>query len=73
MEDNKINENISLVNKGASVIEIKNQTDVSEIQFDINLTNEQKLEYISKLIQTVDQEFEASELNKKLVRQQMRK
>lgn len=73
MEDNKINENISLVNKEASVIEVKNQTDVSEIQSDINLTNEQKLEYISKLIQTVEQEFETSELNKKLIRQQMRK
>ena len=73
MEDNKINENISLVNEEASVIEIKNQTAVSEIQSDINLTNEQKLDYISKLIQTVDREFESSELNKKLVRQQMRK
>lgn len=73
MEDNKINENINLANEETSVIEIKNQTAGSEIQSDINLTNEEKLEYISKLIQVVDREFESSELNKKLVRYQFKK
>ena len=73
MEDNKVNKNITLANEESSVIEVENQTVVSGEQSGIYLTNEQKLEYISKLIQTVDQELESSKLNKKLVRQQMKK
>jgi hypothetical protein len=62
MEDNKINE--GKVNN----IEGQNQTIISDEQLDLNLTNEQKLEYISKLIQSVDCKFESSELNKKMIK-----
>lgn len=70
MEYNEINENVNLATKESVTGELKNLIVGSEIQSDIKLTNEQKLEYISNLIQNVDREFEVSQLKKKIIKQQ---
>lgn len=70
MEYNEINENENLATKESVTGELKNLIVGSEIQSDIKLTNEQKLEYISNLIQNVDREFEVSQLKKKIIKQQ---
>lgn len=62
------NEKTNLVNKKVSLLEIKKQITTSQEKAESVLTNEEKLAYLSKLIQAADQEFEASELNKKLTK-----
>lgn len=67
MEENKLNNGINQFNH------TKNSNETNESSFvKINLTNEQKLEYLSNLIQEVDREFESSELYKKFVKQKRR-
>lgn len=62
------NEQTNLVNKKVSLLEVKKQITTSQEKAESVLTNEEKLAYLSKLIQAADQEFEASELNKKLTK-----
>ena len=62
------NEPTNLVNKKVSLLEVKKQITTSQEKAESALTNEEKLAYLSKLIQAADQEFEASELNKKLTK-----
>lgn len=62
------NEQTNLVNKKVSLLEVKKQSTTSQEKAESALTNEEKLAYLSKLIQAADQEFEASELNKKLTK-----
>ena len=62
------NEQTNLVNKKVSLLEVKKQITTSQEKVESALTNEEKLAYLSKLIQAADQEFEASELNKKLTK-----
>ncbi len=42
----------------------------NKIKPNLDLTNEQKLEYLKNLIQDAEQNLESDELTKKLVRQQ---
>lgn len=58
-----------ILNKEESAIE-KEQVSISlnEPTFNQNLTNEQKLEYLSKLIQDAEQNLESNGISKKLVR-----
>ncbi len=42
----------------------------NKIKSNLNLTNEQKLEYLRNLIQDTERNLESDELTKKLVRQQ---
>ena len=54
-----------VLNKEESAIE---QEQVSTSLNEPNLTNEQKLEYLSKLIQDAEQNLESNGISKKLVR-----
>lgn len=58
-----------ILNKEESVVEQEQiSTSLNEQTFNQNLTNEQKLEYLSKLIQDAEQNLESNGISKKLVR-----
>lgn len=71
MENNDL-KGQEVLNKEESVVEQKQvSTSLNESTFNQNLTNEQKLEYLSKLIQDVDKKLETNGINgisKKLVK-----
>ena len=69
MENNDLNGQ-EILNREESVVEQKQvSTPLNEsLSFNQNLTNEQKLEYLSKLIQDVDQNLKSNGISKKLVR-----
>ena len=60
----------NILNKEESAIEQEQvSTSLNESStFNQNLTNEQKLEYLSKLIQDAEQNLESNGISKKLVR-----
>ena len=58
-----------ILNKEESAIEQEQvSTSLNEPTVNQNLTNEQKLEYLSKLIQDAEQNLESNGISKKLVR-----
>ena len=58
-----------ILNKEESAIEQEQvSTSLNEPTFNQNLPNEQKLEYLSKLIQDAEQNLESNGISKKLVR-----
>ena len=68
MENNNLN-STEILNKEESVAEQEQvSTSLNEPNFTQNLTNEQKLEYLSKLIQEAEQNLESNGISKKLVR-----
>ena len=68
MENNDL-KGQEILNKEESVIEQEQVSNsINEPTFNQNLTNEQKLEYLSKLIQDAEQNLESNGISKKLVR-----
>jgi len=68
MKNNNLNGQ-EILNKEESVVEQEQvSTSLNEPTFNQNLTNEQKLEYLSKLIQDAEQNLESNSISKKLVR-----
>lgn len=67
MENNTPKDQINL-NKEESVTEQQVSTSLSETNSSNGLTNEQKLEYLSKLIQDVEHNLESNGIGKKLVK-----
>lgn len=68
MENNVLNGQ-EILNKEESVVEQEQvSTSLKEPTINQNLTNEQKLEYLSKLIQDTDKNLEANGISKKLVK-----
>lgn len=69
MENNDLNGQ-EILNREESVVEQKQvSTPLNEsLSFNQNLTNEQKLEYLSKLIQDVDQNLKSNGISKILVK-----
>ena len=68
MENNDLKEQ-EILNKEESVVKQEQvSTSLNESTFNQNLTNEQKLEYLSKLIQDAEQNLESNGISKKLVR-----
>lgn len=63
----KNSSNVDWLNKETGVIKANNQINIEKKESNI-LTNDQKLEYISKLILNVDQKIKTSELKKKLIK-----
>lgn len=58
-----------VLNKEESVVEQeKVSPSLNEPTFNQNLTNEQKLEYLSKLIQDAERKLESNGISKKLVK-----
>lgn len=58
-----------ILNKEESVVEQEQvSTSLNEPTFNQNLTNEQKLEYLSKIIKDTEQNLESNGISKKLVR-----
>ena len=58
-----------ILNKEESVVEQEQVSNsINEPNFNQNLTNEQKLEYLSKLIQDAEQNLESNGISKKLVK-----
>ena len=58
-----------ILNKEESAFEQEQvSTSLNKPTFNQNLTNEQKLEYLSKLIQDAEQNLESNGISKKLVR-----
>lgn len=68
MENDDLKEQETL-NKGGAVVE-QEQVSISlnETNFNQSLTNEQKLKYLIKLIQDVEQNLESNGISKKLIR-----
>lgn len=68
MENNDL-KGQEILNKEESVVEQEQvSTSLNEPTFNPNLTNEQKLECLSKLIQDAEQNLESNGISKKLVR-----
>ena len=68
MENNNL-KGQEILNKDESVVEQEQvPTFLNEQSFNQNLTNEQKLENLSKLIQEADQKLESNGISKILVR-----
>ena len=68
MENNDLKEQ-EILNKEESVVKQEQvSTSLNEWTFNQNLTNEQKLEYLSKLIQDAEKNLESNGISKKLVR-----
>ena len=68
MENNDL-KGQEILNKKESVVEQEQvSTSLNEPTFNQNITNEQKLEYLSKLIQDVDKNLETNGISKKLVK-----
>lgn len=68
MENNAL-KGQEILNKENSVVEQKQvSTSLIESTFNQNLTNDQKLEYLSKLIQDADKNLETNGISKKLVK-----
>ena len=68
MENNDL-KGQEILNKKESVVEQEQvSTSLNEPTFNQNLTNEQKLEYLSKLIQDVAKNLETHGISKKLVK-----
>ena len=68
MENNNL-KGQEILNKDESVVEQEQMpTSLNKQSFNQNLTNEQKLEYLSKLIQEADQKLESNGISKILVR-----
>ena len=68
MENNNL-KGQEILNKDEFFVEQEQvTTSLNEQSFNLNLTNEQKLEYLSKLIQEVDQKLESNGISKILVR-----
>ena len=69
MENNDLNGQ-EILNREESVVEQKQvSTPLNEsLSFNQNLTNEQKLEYLSKLIQDVEQNLKSNGISKILVK-----
>ncbi len=68
MENNDL-KGQEILNKEESVIgqeQVSNS--INEPTFNQNLTNEQKLEYLSKLIQDAEQNLESNGISKKLIK-----
>ena len=58
-----------ILNKEESAVEQEQvSTSLNEPTFNQNLTNEQKLEYLNKLIQDADKNLETNGISKKLVK-----
>lgn len=68
MENNDLKEQ-EILNKEESVIEQEQVLNsINGPTFNQNLTNEQKLEYLSKLIQDAEQNLESNGISKKLIK-----
>lgn len=68
MENNDL-KGQEISNKKESLVEQEQvSTFLNEPTFNQNLTNEQKLEYLSKLIQEAEQNLESNGISKKLVK-----
>lgn len=68
MENNDL-KGQEILNKEESVVEQEQlSTSLNQPTFNQNLTNEQKLEYLSKLIQDADKNLETNGISKKLVK-----
>lgn len=68
MENNDL-KGQEILNKEESVIEQEQVSNsINEPTFNQNLTNEQKLEYLSKLIQDAEQNLESNGISKKLIK-----
>ena len=68
MENKDLNGQEILNNEESAVEKEQVSTSLNEPTFNQNLTNEQKLEYLSKLIQDAEQNLESNGISKKLVR-----
>ncbi len=68
MENNDL-KGPEILNKEESVVEQEQVSNsINEPNFNQNLTNEQKLEYLSKLIQDTEQNLESNGISKKLIK-----
>lgn len=69
MENNKVKDNENLVEQKLDIEVMRDKNSLDEVEH-VNqmLTNEQKLEYLSKLIQDVDQNLETNGISKELGR-----
>ncbi|MGN1001119.1 MAG: hypothetical protein ACI4OG_04200 [Bacilli bacterium] len=68
MENNDL-KGQKILNKEESVIEQEQiLNSINEPTFNQNLTNGQKLEYLSKLIQDAEQNLESNGISKKLIK-----
>ena len=68
MENKDLNGQEILNNEESAVEQEQVSTSLNKPTFNQNLTNEQKLEYLSKLIQDAEQNLESNGISKKLVR-----
>ena len=68
MENNDLKKQEILNKEESAVKQEQVSTSLNESTFNQNLTNEQKLEYLSKLIQDAEQNLESNGISKKLVR-----
>lgn len=67
MENSNLNQQDNL-EKEDSIVEQKISNSINEKNFNQSLTNEEKLEYLNKLIQNVEQKIETDEIIQKLVK-----
>ena len=67
MENNDLNPQENL-KKEDSFKEQQVPVSINETKFNQSLTNEEKLEYLSKLIQDAEQNLESNSISKKLVK-----
>ena len=68
MENNDLKGQEILNKEGTVVDQEQVSTLLNETNFNQSLTNEQKLKYLSKLIQDVEKNLESNGISKKLVR-----
>ena len=67
MKNSELNSQENL-KKEDSFVEQQVSISTNEMHFNQNLTNEEKLEHLSKLIQDANQNLESNGINKKLVK-----
>lgn len=67
MENSDLNPQENL-KKEDSIVEQQVPVSINETNFNQSLTNEEKLEYLSKLTQDVEQNLESNSISKKLVK-----
>lgn len=68
MENNELKTQEISSNKKSAIEQASILTSLNETNYNQSLTNEQKLKYLSKLIQDVEQNLESNGISKILVR-----
>ena len=68
MENNELKTQEISSNKKSAIEQASILTSINETNYNQSLTNEQKLKYLSKLIQDVEQNLESNGISKILVR-----